>query len=165
VASLFSFDIVSSFDEQEMKNAVDQTRRDVLTRYDLKDTKTEIELTDKEITINTESDYSLEAVRDILETKLVRRHLSLKILDYQEDQDASGGRKRQVVKLRQGIPEDIAKQLSKRIRDEFKKVTPQIQGDSLRIQAKSKDDLQTVITALKAAEGDYPVALQFTNYR
>jgi cyclic-di-GMP-binding protein len=165
VASLFSFDIVSSFDEQEMKNAVDQTRRDVLTRYDLKDTKTEIELTDKEITINTESDYSLEAVRDILETKLVRRHLSLKILDYQDDQDASGGRKRQVVKLRQGIPEDIAKQLSKRIRDEFKKVTPQIQGDSLRIQAKSKDDLQTVITALKAAEGDYPVALQFTNYR
>jgi uncharacterized protein YajQ (UPF0234 family) len=165
VASLFSFDIVSSFDEQEMKNAVDQTRRDVLTRYDLKDTKTEIELTDKEITINTESDYSLEAVRDILETKLVRRHLSLKILDYQDDQDASGGRKRQVVKLRQGIPEDIAKQLSKRIRDEFKKVTPQIQGDSLRVQAKSKDDLQTVITALKAAEGDYPVALQFTNYR
>jgi cyclic-di-GMP-binding protein len=165
VASLFSFDIVSSFDEQEMKNAVDQTRRDVLTRYDLKDTKTEIELTDKEITINTESDYSLEAVRDILETKLVRRHLSLKILDYQDDQDASGGRKRQVIKLRQGIPEDIAKQLSKRIRDEFKKVTPQIQGDSLRIQAKSKDDLQTVITALKAAEGDYPVALQFTNYR
>jgi uncharacterized protein YajQ (UPF0234 family) len=157
VASLFSFDIVSSFDEQEMKNAVDQTRRDVLTRYDLKDTKTEIEL--------TESDYSLEAVRDILETKLVRRHLSLKILDYQDDQDASGGRKRQVVKLRQGIPEDIAKQLSKRIRDEFKKVTPQIQGDSLRVQAKSKDDLQTVITALKAAEGDYPVALQFTNYR
>ena len=165
VASLFSFDIVSSFDEQEMKNAVDQTRRDVLTRYDLKDTKTEIELTDKEITINTESDYSLEAVRDILETKLVRRHLSLKILDYQDDQDASGGRKRQVVKLQQGIPEDIAKQLSKRIRDEFKKVTPQIQGDSLRVQAKSKDDLQTVITALKAAEGDYPVALQFTNYR
>jgi len=165
VASLFSFDIVSSFDEQEMKNAVDQTRRDVLTRYDLKDTKTEIELTDKEITINTASDYSLEAVRDILETKLVRRHLSLKILDYQDDQDASGGRKRQVVKLRQGIPEDIAKQLSKRIRDEFKKVTPQIQGDSLRVQAKSKDDLQTVITALKAAEGDYPVALQFTNYR
>ena len=165
MASLFSFDIVSSFDEQEMKNAVDQTRRDVLTRYDLKDTKTEIELTDKEITINTESDYSLEAVRDILETKLVKRHLSLKILDYQDDQDASGGRKRQVVKLRQGIPEDIAKQLSKRIRDEFKKVTPQIQGDSLRVQAKSKDDLQTVITALKAAEGDYPVALQFTNYR
>jgi cyclic-di-GMP-binding protein len=165
VASLFSFDIVSSFDEQELKNAVDQTRRDVLARYDLKDTKTEIELTDKEITINTEADYSLEAVRDILETKLVRRHLSLKILDYQDDQDASGGRKRQVVKLRQGIPEDIAKQLSKRIRDEFKKVTPQIQGDSLRVHAKSKDDLQTVITALKAAEGDYPVALQFTNYR
>ena len=165
VANLASFDIVSSFDEQELKNALDQARRDVAARYDLKDTKTEIDLSGKELTINTASDYSLQAVRDIIETKLVKRGLSLKILDYQTEQDASGGRKRQLVKLREGIPDDLAKQLSKRIRDEFKKVTPQIQGDSVRVQAKSKDDLQTVITALKAAEGDYPVALQFTNYR
>jgi len=163
VANLASFDIVSSFDEQELKNALDQARRDVSARYDLKDTKTEIDLSGKELTINTESDYSLQAVRDIIETKLVKRGLSLKILDYQTEQDASGGRKRQLVKLREGIPDDLAKQLSKRIRDEFKKVTPQIQGDAVRVQAKSRDDLQAVITALKAE--DYPVALQFTNYR
>lgn len=163
MANLFSFDIVSDYDEQELKNALDQARRDVSSRYDLKDTKTEIELSDKEITINTESDYSLMAVRDILETKFVRRGLSLKILDYQDDESASGGRVRQTVKLKKGIPDDLAKQLSKRIRDEFKKVTPQIQGDALRVQAKSKDDLQTVIEAIKGT--DYPVALQFTNYR
>ena len=93
----------------------------------------------------------------------MKRGLSLKILDYQAEQDASGGRKRQLVKLREGIPDDLAKQISKRIRDEFKKVTPQIQGDAVRVQAKSRDDLQAVITALKAE--DYPVALQFTNYR
>jgi uncharacterized protein YajQ (UPF0234 family) len=163
VASLFSFDIVSDYDEQELKNALDQTRRDVSSRYDLKDTKTEIELSDKEITINTESDYSLQAVRDVLETKFVRRGLSLKILDYQDDESASGGRVRQTIKLKKGIPDDLAKQISKRIRDEFKKVTPQIQGDALRVQAKSKDDLQAVIEAIKGT--DYPVALQFTNYR
>ena len=163
MASLFSFDIVSDYDEQELKNALDQTRRDVSSRYDLKDTKTEIELSDKEITINTESDYSLQAVRDVLETKFVRRGLSLKILDYQDDESASGGRVRQTIKLKKGIPDDLAKQISKRIRDEFKKVTPQIQGDALRVQAKSKDDLQAVIEAIKGT--DYPVALQFTNYR
>jgi len=163
VANLASFDIVSTYDEQELKNALDQTRREVQARYDLKDTKTEIELSGAEITINTESEYSLTAVKDMLESKVIRRGLSLKILDYQEDQDASGGRKRQVIKLRNGIPEDVAKQINKRIRDEFKKVTPQIQGDAVRVQAKSRDDLQAVIQALK--ESDYPVALQFTNYR
>ena len=163
MASLASFDIVSTYDEQELKNALDQARRDVQTRYDLKDTKTEIELSGAEITINTENDYSLTAVKDILESKVFKRGLSLKILDYQDDQDASGGRKRQVIKLRNGIPEDIAKQINKRIRDEFKKVTPQIQGDTVRVQAKSRDDLQALIQVLK--ESDYPVALQFTNFR
>lgn len=163
MASLSSFDIVSTYDEQELKNALDQTRRDVQTRYDLKDTKTEIEHSDATITITTQSEYSLQAVKDVLESKLIKRGLSLKILDYQKVEDASGGRQRQVVKLRNGIPEEIAKQISKRIRDEFKKVTPQIQGDAVRVQAKSRDDLQTVIQALKAE--DYPVALQFTNYR
>ena len=163
VASLASFDIVSTYDEQELKNALDQARRDVQTRYDLKDTKTEIDHSGSEITITTDSDYTLTAVKDILESKLIRRSLSLKILDYQTEEDASGGRTRQVIKLRNGIPDDIAKKTNKRIRDEFKKVTPQIQGDAVRVQAKSRDDLQTVIQALK--ESDYPVALQFTNYR
>jgi cyclic-di-GMP-binding protein len=163
MASLSSFDIVSEFDQQELKNALDQTQREIRTRFDLKDTKTTIEATDSQLSINADSEYTLASVRDLLESKLIRRGLSLKILDYGEPEPASGGRVRQVVKLRRGVPEELAKQLSKRIRDEFRKVTPQIQGDAVRVQAKSKDDLQAVIQALKAE--DYPVALQFTNYR
>ena len=163
MASTFSFDIVSSYDHQEMKNAVDQTRREVGQRYDLKDTKTTIEEDAKKLTINTDSETSLNAVHDILESKLVRRGISLKILDYGTEEEASGGRIRQVVTLKEGISEDLAKQINKRIRDEFKKVNAQIQGDAVRVQAKSKDDLQAVINAFRDA--DYPVALQFVNYR
>jgi uncharacterized protein YajQ (UPF0234 family) len=163
MAALSSFDVVSKFDLQELKNALDQARREIQQRYDLKDTKTEIVLGETEITINTASETSLQAVRDVLESKLVRRGLSLKILDYGKEEQAASGRIRQIIKLKQGIPEELAKQLTKRIRDEFKKVTPQIQGDAVRVQAKNKDDLQAVITALKAE--DYPVALQFVNYR
>ena len=163
MASLSSFDIVSDFDQQELKNALDQALREIHTRYDLKDTKTTIEATDTQLTINSDSEYTLGSVRDLLESKFIRRGLSLKVLDYGSEEPASGGRVRQVVKLRRGIPEDLAKQLSKRIRDDFKKVTPQIQGNAVRVQGKNKDDLQAVIQALKAE--DYPVALQFTNYR
>jgi uncharacterized protein YajQ (UPF0234 family) len=163
MASVSSFDIVSDFDQQELKNALDQALREIHTRYDLKDTKTTIEATDAQLTINSDSEYTLGSVRDLLESKFIRRGLSLKILDYGSEEPASGGRVRQVVKLRRGIPEDLAKQLSKRIRDDFKKVTPQIQGNAVRVQGKNKDDLQAVIQALKAE--DYPVALQFTNYR
>ncbi len=163
MASSSSFDIVSTFDRQELKNAVDQAGREIRTRYDLKDTRTELSLNDTEITINTESEYSLSAVKDILESKLINRKLSLKILDYQDAEEASGARMRQTAKLREGIPDDIAKKISKSIRDDFKKVTPQIQGDSLRVQAKNRDDLQAVIEMLKSS--DYPVALQFNNYR
>lgn len=163
MASASSFDIVSKFDRQELRNAVDQASREIRTRYDLKDTNTEIDLGDNEITITTATDYSLKAVTDTLESKVVNRNLSLKILDYQTEEDASGGRKRQVIKLKEGIPDDIAKKINKQIRDEFKKVTPQIQGDAIRVQAKSRDDLQAVIQLLRGA--DYPVALQFVNYR
>ncbi len=163
MAALFSFDVVSKFDQQELKNAVDQAHREILQRYDLKDSGTEIKLTEEEIAINTDSEFTLQAVRDVIESKLVKRQLSLKILDYQKEEQASGGRMRQTIKLKQGIPDDLAKQISKRIRDEFKKVTPQIQGDAVRVQAKTKDDLQAVIQALK--EADFAVALQFTNYR
>ena len=163
MASTFSFDVVSRFDFQELKNAIDQSQREIHQRYDLKDTGTEIALTEKDITINTASEYSLQAVRDTIESKMVRRGLSLKILDYQKEEQASGGRMRQVAKLREGLPDEVAKKLSKQIRDEFKKVTPQIQGDLIRIQAKSKDDLQAVIASLKGQ--DLPVALQYVNYR
>ncbi len=163
MASASSFDIVSDFDMQELKNALDQTEREIGTRYDLKDSKTEIEATDTQITITTNSEYTLSQVRDLLESKFVRRGLSLKILDYQTEEPASGARVRQVVKLRKGIPDDLAKKITKQIRDDFKKVTPQIQGNAVRVQAKSRDDLQAVIASLK--DEDYPVALQFINYR
>ena len=163
MASTFSFDVVSRFDFQELKNAIDQSEREIHQRYDLKDTGTEIALTEKDITINTASEYSLQAVRDTVESKMVRRGLSLKILDYQKEEQASGGRMRQTAKLREGLPDEVAKKLTKQIRDEFKKVTPQIQGDLIRVQAKSKDDLQAVIESLKGQ--DLPVALQFVNYR
>ena len=163
MAQLASFDIVSDFDQQELRNALDQALREIQTRYDLKDTKTTIDQCENDLTINSASEMSLQQVRDLLESKFVRRNLSLKILDYQKEEPASGGRVRQVVKLRRGIPDDLARQITKKIRDEHKKVTPQVQGDAVRVQGKNRDDLQEVIQALKAA--DYPVALQFVNYR
>jgi len=161
----FSFDVVAQFDRQELKNAIDQTTREVQTRYDLKDTKTEIELEKEAINFNTASEMTLETLKDILESKLIRRGLSLKILDYQKSEEASGGRVRQTIKLKEGLTDELAKQISKQIRTEFKKVNPQIQGDAVRVSAKNKDDLQGVITALKGKADDFPVALQFTNYR
>lgn len=163
MASQNSFDIVSKFDQQEMRNAVDQTEREVGTRYDLKDTKTAITQEDEQLVITTASEMTLRAVTDILESKLLRRNLSLKILDYQDPEDASGGRVRQTIKLRQGINENLAREITKRIRTEFKKVSPQIQGDVVRVSGKNRDDLQQVIQALK--EADYEVPLQFVNYR
>ena len=163
VASASSFDIVSKFDRQELRNALDQANREIRNRYDLKDTDTQIEETEDQFTITTQSEYSLTAVKDIIESKLIGRKLSLKILDYQAQEDASGARVRQVVKLKEGLNDEIAKKISKEIRDNFKKVKPQIQGDTIRVQAKSRDDLQEVIQMLKS--GDWPVALQFVNYR
>ena len=163
MASTNSFDIVSRFDHQELRNAVDQAMREIGTRYDLKDSKTEIEQEKDKLVISTDSDMSLRAVRDILASQVPRRNPSLKILNYQEEQDASGGRVRQEVKLREGLTDEIAKNLSKRIRTDFKKVTPQIQGDLVRVSGKNLDDLQAVIQALKAEDLDVP--LQFINYR
>lgn len=163
MASSSSFDVVSEFDQQELRNAVDQAQREIGTRYDLKDSKSTIAQEPAQLTIESASEFTLQAVVDILESKVLRRNLSLKILDYQTVENASGGRVRQVVKLRKGIPEELAKRLVKEIRTEHKKVTPQIQGDAIRVSAKSKDDLQAVIQQLKAQ--DLPVALQFINYR
>ncbi len=163
MASNYSFDVVSDFDRQELVNTIDQTVREIGTRYDLKDTKTTVELGADSITINTDSDFTLDAVHTILQTKAAKRNLSLKIFDYGKVESASGNRVRQEIKLQKGISSEIAKQISKLIRDEFKKVQPSIQGDTVRVSAKDKDDLQTVIQRLK--QEDYPVALQFTNYR
>lgn len=163
MASNYSFDIVSDFDHQELVNAVDQTEREIKSRYDLKDTQTTIDLANDAISINTDSDFTLDAVHSILQQKAAKRNLSLKIFDYGKVEPASNNRVRQEIKLKKGISQEIAKQISKLIRDEFKKVQPSIQGDVVRVSSKDKDDLQTVIQRLK--QEDLPVALQFTNYR
>jgi uncharacterized protein YajQ (UPF0234 family) len=163
MASSYSFDVVSEFDRQELVNALDQASREINSRYDLKDTKTTLELSEDKITVDTANDMTLTAVHDILQAKAAKRSLSLKIFDYGSVESASGDRVRQIITLKQGISQEIAKQISKQIRDEFKKVQPSIQGDALRVSAKDKDDLQKVIQFLR--QGEYPVALQFTNYR
>ncbi len=163
MAATFSFDIVSDFDRQELVNAIDQTQREIQSRYDLKDTKTTMELLEESIVVNTDSEFTLDAVHTILQTKSAKRNLSLKIFDYGKVDSASGNRVRQEIKLKKGISQEIAKKISKLIRDEFKKVQASIQGDVVRVSAKSKDDLQEVMQRVK--QEDLPVALQFTNYR
>jgi len=163
VASDSSFDLVSDFDQQELVNAIDQARREIATRYDFKGSKVAFELGKDAITLTADDEYRAGAAKDLLETKAVRRGLSLKIFDFGRPEPASGGTVRQEIKLRRGLTSDQAKELAKRIRDAFPKVKPVIQGDAVRVSAKSRDELQTVIGELRAL--DYPVALQFTNYR
>lgn len=163
MAATYSFDIVSDFDRQELVNAVDQTVREIKSRYYLKDTQTTVELGEDIITVNTNSEFTLDAIHTVLQTKAAKRNLSLKIFDYGKIETASGNRVRQEIKLRKGISQEIAKQLSKVIRDEFKKVQASIQGDAIRVSAKDKDDLQQVIQRMK--QEDLPVDLQFNNYR
>ncbi|MEL7034833.1 MAG: YajQ family cyclic di-GMP-binding protein [Cyanobacteria bacterium J06592_8] len=163
MASTSSFDIVSDFDRQELVNAIDQASREINSRYDLKDTNTTLELGEDAITVNTSSEFTLDAVHTVLQTKAAKRNLSLKIFEYGKIESASGNRVRQEIKLKRGIDKDIAKQINKLIKDEFKKVQSSIQGDSVRVTAKSKDELQAIIQRMK--QEDFPVALQFTNYR
>lgn len=163
MAATFSFDIVSDFDWQELVNAVDQTEREIKSRYDLKDTQTTLDLQKDQLIVNTDSEFTLDSVQTILQTKAAKRNLSLKIFDYGKVESASGSRVRQEICFRKGISQEIAKQITKLLRDEFKKVQASIQGDAVRVSSKSKDDLQQVMQRLK--QEDFPVALQFTNYR
>jgi cyclic-di-GMP-binding protein len=163
MADSYSFDVVSDFDRQELVNAVDQVRREVGQRYDLKDSATEIEVEEASLTITTASDMTLDAVMDVLRQKATKRNLSLKIFDLQTPEPVGGNRVKQVVKLRKGLSQELAKKLSKLVRDQIKKVTVAIQGESLRVTGKNKDDLQQVITLLRAE--DLEVPLQFENYR
>ncbi|NER25402.1 MAG: YajQ family cyclic di-GMP-binding protein [Symploca sp. SIO1C2] len=163
MSSTSSFDIVSDFDRQELVNTVDQTTREIKSRYDLKDTKTTVELGEEAITVNTDSEFTLESVHTILRTKAAKRQLSQKIFDYGKVESASGNRVRQEITLKKGISQELGKKITKLIRDDFKKVQASIQGDAVRVSSKSKDDLQKIIQRLK--EEDFPVALQFTNYR
>jgi uncharacterized protein YajQ (UPF0234 family) len=158
-----SFDLVSDFDQQELVNALDQVRREVATRYDFKGSKVALELGKTEITLLADDEFRAGSVKDLLQSKAVRRGLSLKIFDWGKLEPAAGGTVRQHITLRRGLTSEQAKELSKVIRDRFPKVKPSIQGDAVRVSGKSKDDLQGVIGHLRGL--DYPVALQFINYR
>jgi uncharacterized protein YajQ (UPF0234 family) len=160
-----SFDVVSDFDHQELVNALDQVRREVATRYDFKGVTAQLELGKDEITLLTDDEYRAKAVRDLVESKAVRRGLSLKIFDWGNVEQAGGNKVRQKIGLRRGLPEDLAKKISKLIRDEFPKTKSQIQGDAIRVSGKSKDELQKVISRLRQEGEGYPVPLQFENYR
>ena len=163
----FSFDVVSEFDLAEMNNAVDQTKREVQTRYDFKGTNPQIDFEEGKtgLLLNVDSDYKLSALLDILESKMVKRDLSLKILDKtKEPEEASGGRVRKHVPFKKGLTQDNAKKITKAIRDQYPKVKASIQGETIRVTAASKDDLQGVMQLLRSAtELDFP--LQFTNFK
>ena len=163
MAGEFSFDVVSEFDHQELVNAIDQAMREVRTRYDLKDSGATITQEKDRLLLAAPDMMTLNAVRDILQSKMVSRKLSLKIVRFEEPDEASGGSYRQEGLLQQGLNQDLSRQIAKLIRDQFPKVKGQVQGDAIRVSSKSKDDLQAVQAALRAK--DYPVPLQFVNYR
>jgi len=158
-----SFDVVSDFDVQELRNALDQVRREVAQRYDFRGATVELEQGKDELTLLTDDEYRAAAVKDLLESKAVRRGLSLKIFEFGKVEPAGGNKVRQVIGLRRGLPDDLAKKITKLIRDEFPKVKSQIQGDAVRVSSKSRDDLQKVIARLRGL--DEVVELQFENYR
>ncbi|WP_018133385.1 YajQ family cyclic di-GMP-binding protein [Effusibacillus pohliae] len=158
-----SFDIVSNVDLQEVKNAVNQAMKEIESRFDFKGSKSSIELQENEIILVGDDEYKLNAVNDILQAKLVKRGVSPKSLQYGKIEPAAGGTVRQTVKLVQGIDQENAKKIVKLIKDSKIKVQAAIQGDQVRVSGKSRDDLQTVIQLLKQA--DFPIDLQFTNYR
>jgi cyclic-di-GMP-binding protein len=163
MADANSFDIVCKVDMQEVTNALDQARREIQTRYDLKGAKNEIELEKQEIVITSADDMKLKAVVDILQSKLHKRGIPLKALDYGKVEEASGGTLKQKITVQQGIPIEKAREIVRIIKDLKLKVQAAIQEDQVRVTGKNRDDLQKVIATLRATEMD--VALQFTNYR
>lgn len=165
MADTNSFDIVSKIELPEVNNAVQQALKEVTTRYDLKDSKSSIELNEKDLKliIASADDFKLKAVVDILEGKLVKRQVPLKNLDYGEVAPAAGATVRQEVKLQQGIPTEKCKEIVKVIKDSKKKVQASIQGDLVRVSGKDRDTLQEVISLIRGE--DFGLELQFTNYR
>ncbi len=159
-----SFDVVSEVDFQEVRNAVDQASREVSTRFDFKGTGSTIDLNDKSIELATESDQRLKALTQVLEEKLVKRKVSLKVLGYGNVEEASKGTVRQTVALNVGISDEKAREIGKYIKGlTLKGVQHQVQGDQLRVSGKKRDDLQKVIAELK--EKDFGIPLQFINFR
>ena len=165
MAQEFSFDVVSKVDLQEVLNAVQQASKEIATRFDFRGSKSKVEWNEKELTLTMTSDDEgkLKSVKDILETRLVKRGVAVRSLDYQKVEPAAMGTVRQDVKIQQGIASEKAKEIVKAIKDRKLKVQAAIQGDQVRVSGRAKDDLQEVMTLLRA--GDYGVPLQFTNYR
>jgi hypothetical protein len=159
-----SFDVVSEVDLQEVRNAVDQAGRELHTRFDFKGTDSTVELGDGEIRLKSATEDRLKAVRQVLEEKLVRRNVSLKAIDYGKVEEASGGTARQTAKIVAGISSEKARDVNKKIKEAAPKgIQSQTQGDQVRVTGKKRDDLQSVIAALK--EHDFGIPLQFTNFR
>ena len=161
-----SFDIVSEFDKQELVNAVDQTQREISTRFDLKDSNYTVVLdADKSITMTHNDDMKLKNITDILQSKLVKRNLNIKILDPQNVESALGGNVRQVFNLKKGVSQELAKKIVADIKNSKLKVQPSIQGEQIRVTGKSKDDLQDVIKLIRENADKYDAPLQFQKYR
>jgi uncharacterized protein YajQ (UPF0234 family) len=159
-----SFDVVSEVDEQEVRNAVDQASREVVNRFDFKNTNSSLELGENLITLRSSTEDRLSALRQVLEEKLVKRKVSLKAVDYGTVEEAAGGTVRQEVTLAAGISSDKARELNKFIKGlGVKGVQSQTQGEQLRVTSKKRDDLQSVMGSLK--EGDFGIPLQFENFR
>ena len=165
MAQDFSFDVVSKVDLQEVSNAVQQASKEIATRFDFRGSKSKIEWNDKDLllTLTSDDEHKLKSVVDILETRLVKRGIAVKSLDFQKVEPAAMGTVRQLVKIQQGISSDQAKEIVRAIKDQKLKVQASIQADQVRVSGKSKDDLQTVMALLRGR--DFGVPLQFTNYR
>ena len=161
--AISSFDIVSTVDLQEVRNAIAQAQKEIATRYDLKKTNSKLELSDEAIQVTAPDEYTLKQVRDVLEAKLVKRGVPLKALTYGEIDQALGGTVRQRAALQNGIPTEKAREIVKLVKGTKRKVQTAIQGDQLRVTGKNKDDLQSVIEMLR--ETDLGIDMQFTNYR
>jgi len=158
-----SFDVVSSVDLQEVKNAISQAMKEITTRFDLKATGSDVSLTGEEIVLASSDEFKLKAVRDVLEERLVKRGVPLKALTYGTVESALGGTTRQKVSLQKGIPSDKAREIVKVIKGAKLKVQAAIQGEQVRVSGKNRDDLQAVIKLLKST--DLGIDMQFTNYR
>lgn len=159
-----SFDVVSKLDFQEVRNAVDQAQREVSTRFDFKDTGSSLELADEELRLRSSTEDRLRALVQVLEEKLVKRNVSLRALDHGKVEDASGGSVRQTIALRAGLSGDNTKAVNRWIKDNGPKgVSSTTQGDQVRVTAKKRDDLQAVISGLRAE--DFGIPLQFENFR
>ena len=165
MAESFSFDVVSDFEKQELVNTLDQVKREIAQRYDLKGTDTEVDLDKENIFITTNSELTLNAVNDIIRQKALKRNLSLKIFDYGDIETVSGNKLRQTILLKRGIKQEIAKKISKNIRDQIKKINVSINGETLRVSSKSKNDLQLVIKLISDLEESLNIPLKANNFR